>query len=79
MVERTKPTEHVLSSKLYRSWAYYAQKTGENPRGSPWFNEQMKQRHFVKGKSDGNQVFRGVRFKKQPEDVDELAERFGFK
>jgi putative DNA primase/helicase len=78
-LERAKPSEHVLSSKLYESWAYYAHKAGENPRGSPWFNEQMKRKHFVKGKSDGNQVFRGVRFKKTPSYVDELAERFGFK
>jgi len=45
----------------------------------PWFHEQMKAKHFVKGKSHGNQVYRGVKFRKMPDDTEILAEKLGFK
>jgi hypothetical protein len=45
---------------------YFAQQAGEHRPGDiKWFHEQMEQHGFVRTKSHGERVYRGVRFKRE--------------
>jgi putative DNA primase/helicase len=68
-VEKTSPAESkLLGTVLYESFVCFAQLAGEHRSGDiKWFHEQMEQHGFVRTKSHGNRVYRGVRFK--PESI----------
>ena len=52
------------SSKLYQEWVHYADLAGDHHPGDiKRFHEQMEQRGFVRGKSDGIQVYRGLKLR----------------
>jgi putative DNA primase/helicase len=66
-LEKTSPAESkMLGTKLYESFVYFAQQAGEHRPGDiKWFHEQMEQHGFVRTKSHGERVYRGVRFKRE--------------
>lgn len=68
MLEKTSPAESkLLGTKLYESFVSFAQQAGEyRPGDIKWFHEQMEQHGFVRTKSHGDRVYRGVTFKREP-------------
>jgi putative DNA primase/helicase len=64
-LEKTSITESkLLSTRLYENFVQFAEAAGERSPGDiKWFHEQMEGRGYVKTKSLGQQVYRGVRFK----------------
>jgi len=65
-LEKTSRAESkMLGTKLYESFVYFAQQAGEHKPGDiKWFHEQMEQHGFVRTKSHGERVYRGVKFKR---------------
>jgi putative DNA primase/helicase len=65
MLEKTSPAESkMLGTKLYEAFVYFAQQAGEHRPGDiKWFHEQMEQHGFVRTKSHGERLYRGVSFK----------------
>lgn len=54
----------VLGTKLYESFACFAQQAGEHRPGDiKWFHEHMERHGFVRTKSHGERVYRGARLK----------------
>jgi putative DNA primase/helicase len=67
-LERTTSDCRLPSARLYESFVYYAEQSGERRPGDiKWFHEQMEQHGCVRGKSNGNQVYRGLKFKSLPD------------
>jgi putative DNA primase/helicase len=67
LLEKTSPAESkMLGTKAYESFVYFAKQAGEHTPGDiKWFHEQMEQHGFVRTKSHGDRVYRGVRFKSE--------------
>ena len=62
-LERTTGSK-ISSAKAYESFVRFAELSGErNPEDIKWFHEQMEQHNFVRGKSNGDRVYKDVRFK----------------
>lgn len=66
-------TDRILSTALYESFVSYAEKAGERRiNDTKWFREQMEHHGFVKGKSDGQQVYRALRWRSKQQGGSEI-------
>jgi putative DNA primase/helicase len=54
-------TETVAA--LYESWAAYAKKIGSEPGGKISFGDRLETKGFIRAKTKGGRIFRGIRLK----------------